>query len=89
MYYKISLSVSLSLTSKLRTGFTWEVDGPFRLSPESGVLAPGEEAQITVLFRPLEARVYQAEASCAFGDQGENSCSMLLQGLCKLLTSVK
>ncbi|XP_062391076.1 cilia- and flagella-associated protein 65 [Sardina pilchardus] len=82
-HHSTQTTFTLRNPSKLRTGFSWEVDGPFQLSPESGVLAPGEEAQVTALFRPLEARVYQTEASCAFGDQGENSCSMLLQGLSK------
>ncbi|XP_041929012.1 cilia- and flagella-associated protein 65 isoform X1 [Alosa sapidissima] len=82
-HHSTQTTFTLHNPSKLRTGFSWEVDGPFQLSPESGVLAPGEGAQVTALFRPLEARVYQTEARCAFGDQGENSCSMLLQGLSK------
>ncbi|XP_029557900.1 cilia- and flagella-associated protein 65 isoform X2 [Salmo trutta] len=69
--------------SKLQTGFQWEVPSPFQLCPESGMLEPGQERRITVLFRPREALVYQVQASCAFGDEGENSCTVLLQGLSK------
>ncbi|XP_055727921.1 cilia- and flagella-associated protein 65 isoform X2 [Salvelinus fontinalis] len=69
--------------SKLQTGFQWEVPSPFRLCPESGMLEPGQECRVTVLFRPREALVYQVQASCAFGDKGENSCTLLLQGLSK------
>ncbi|KAK6315486.1 hypothetical protein J4Q44_G00150150 [Coregonus suidteri] len=61
----------------------WEVPSPFQLCPESGVLEPGQECRVTVLFRPQEALVYQVEASCAFGDEGENSCTVLLKGLSK------
>ncbi|XP_041950145.1 transport and Golgi organization protein 1 homolog isoform X3 [Alosa sapidissima] len=67
--------------SELRTGAHWELGIPVQLSSESGVLAPGKEAQVTVLLRPLEVCVYQLKASCAFGDQGEKSCSMLLLGM--------
>ncbi|CAB1346896.1 unnamed protein product [Coregonus sp. 'balchen'] len=68
---------------KLQTGFQWEVPSPFQLCPESGALEPGQECRVTVLFRPQEALVYQVEASCAFGDEGENSCTVLLKGLSK------
>ncbi|MFT7819269.1 coiled-coil domain-containing protein 108, partial [Arapaima gigas] len=70
-------------TSKLRTNFLWEVGLPFQLTPEAGVLNPGEERRVTVVFRPQAALVYQEEATCAFGEEGENRCSVLLQGLSK------
>ncbi|XP_063069090.1 cilia- and flagella-associated protein 65 [Engraulis encrasicolus] len=69
--------------SKLRTGFQWESADPFELCPSSGELSAGEEREVMVFFRPLESRVYQCEASCTFGDQAENTCTMLLQGLAK------
>ncbi|XP_019896730.2 cilia- and flagella-associated protein 65 isoform X1 [Esox lucius] len=69
--------------SKLQTWFQWEVSCPFQLSPERGVLQAHQECQVTVLFRPQEALVYQVEASCVFGEEGENSCTVLLQGLSK------
>ncbi|XP_050976101.1 cilia- and flagella-associated protein 65 [Labeo rohita] len=70
-------------SSKLQTEFKWFVDPPFQLSPENGQLKPGEECRVTVEFKPQQALVYQAEACCAFGDDGENSCTVLLRGLCK------
>ncbi|XP_029113584.1 cilia- and flagella-associated protein 65 [Scleropages formosus] len=70
-------------TSKLRTNFLWEVGLPFQLSPEAGMLNPGEECSVTVVFKPQAALVYQEEASCAFGEEGESRCSVLLQGLSK------
>ncbi|XP_064167568.1 cilia- and flagella-associated protein 65 [Anguilla rostrata] len=76
-------SFLLRNSSKLQTHFLWEVSDPFRLSPEGGVLGPGEECHMTVLFRPQGALVYRVEAVCVFGEQGERRCSVLLQGLAK------
>ncbi|KAF4109419.1 cilia- and flagella-associated protein 65 isoform X1 [Onychostoma macrolepis] len=70
-------------SSKLQTGFRWFVDPPFQLSPETGQLKPGEECRVTVEFTPQRSLVYQAEACCAFGDNGESSCTVLLRGLSK------
>ncbi|XP_052004731.1 cilia- and flagella-associated protein 65 [Xyrauchen texanus] len=70
-------------SSKLQTGFRWSVDPPFQLSPETGQLKAEEECKITVEFKPLEALVYTAEACCAFGDDGESICTVLLRGLSK------
>uniref|UniRef100_A0A671KH62 Coiled-coil domain-containing protein 108-like n=1 Tax=Sinocyclocheilus anshuiensis TaxID=1608454 RepID=A0A671KH62_9TELE len=72
-------------SSKLQTGFGWFVDPPFQLSPETGQLKPGEECRVTVEFKPQQALGYQAEASCAFGDDGESSCAVLLRGLYPLM----
>ncbi|KAJ8383584.1 hypothetical protein AAFF_G00216570 [Aldrovandia affinis] len=74
-------SFLLHNASKLQTHFLWEVNAPFQLSPESGVLEPGGECHVTVLFRPQGALVYQEEANCVFGEQGESHCSVLLRGL--------
>ncbi len=59
------------------------MDPPFQLSPETGQLKPGEECRVTVEFKPQQALVYQAEACCAFGDDGKSSCTVLLRGLCE------
>ncbi len=59
------------------------MDPPFQLSPETGQLNPGEECRVTVEFKPQQALVCQAEACCAFGDDGESSCTVLLRGLCE------
>uniref|UniRef100_A0A8C3A3Z7 Si:ch1073-349o24.2 n=1 Tax=Cyclopterus lumpus TaxID=8103 RepID=A0A8C3A3Z7_CYCLU len=69
---------------KLQTCFQWKCTAPFQLSPEQGLLKPGQESHITVVFRPQEALVYQQQANCSFGEAGdeeESSCSVLLQGL--------
>ncbi|XP_072541753.1 cilia- and flagella-associated protein 65 isoform X2 [Salminus brasiliensis] len=69
--------------SKLRTGFQWTAEPPFELSPLSGFLEPGEAHKVTVTFKPLEALVYQTNATCTFGDDRKSNCTMLLRGLSK------
>ncbi|XP_035860503.1 cilia- and flagella-associated protein 65 isoform X3 [Sander lucioperca] len=76
----------LKNVSKLQTCFQWECAAPFQLSPEQGLLKPGQECHITVLFQPQEALVYQQQANCKFGEEGdkaESCCTVLLQGLAK------
>ncbi|TKS67476.1 Cilia- and flagella-associated protein 65 [Collichthys lucidus] len=70
--------------SKLQTHFQWDCTAPFQLSPEQGLLKPGQQCHITVVFRPQEALVYQQQAYCWFGeeeDKAESCCTVLLQGL--------
>ncbi|KAM3861924.1 LOW QUALITY PROTEIN: cilia- and flagella-associated protein 65 [Diretmus argenteus] len=72
--------------SKLQTCFQWECEAPFQLSPERGLLKPGQERRVTVVFRPQGALVYQQEACCRFGGEGEEAqsrCTVLLQGPAK------
>ncbi|TMS06489.1 Cilia- and flagella-associated protein 65 [Larimichthys crocea] len=72
--------------SKLQTYFQWDCTAPFQLSPEQGLLKPGQQCHITVVFRPQEALVYQQQAYCWFGeeeDKAESCCTVLLQGLAK------
>uniref|UniRef100_A0A8C3A4G6 Si:ch1073-349o24.2 n=1 Tax=Cyclopterus lumpus TaxID=8103 RepID=A0A8C3A4G6_CYCLU len=79
-----STNFLLKNVSKLQTCFQWKCTAPFQLSPEQGLLKPGQESHITVVFRPQEALVYQQQANCSFGEAGdeeESSCSVLLQGL--------
>ncbi|XP_029981230.1 cilia- and flagella-associated protein 65 [Sphaeramia orbicularis] len=76
----------LKNASKLHTSFQWEGRAPFQLSPEQGLLKPGEELPITVVFQPQEALVYQEPVYCRFGgeeDKSQSCCSVLLQGLAK------
>ncbi|XP_031714488.1 cilia- and flagella-associated protein 65 isoform X2 [Anarrhichthys ocellatus] len=76
----------LKNVSKLQTCFQWNNTALFQISPEQGLLKPGQECHITVVFRPQEALVYQQQANCRFGDEGdkaESCCSVLLQGIAK------
>ncbi|KAM3608146.1 uncharacterized protein V6R79_020059 [Siganus canaliculatus] len=72
--------------SKLQTFFHLQCSDPFQFSPDQGLLKPGQECQITVVFTPQEALVYQQQACCRFGEEGdmaESCCTILLQGLAK------
>uniref|UniRef100_A0A3P8SQI1 Si:ch1073-349o24.2 n=1 Tax=Amphiprion percula TaxID=161767 RepID=A0A3P8SQI1_AMPPE len=74
----------LKNASKLQTSFQFECDTPFQLNPKQGMLKPGQECHITVVFQPQEALVYQQHAYCWFGEEGdkaENCCTVLLQAL--------
>eukprot|EP00064_Thunnus_orientalis_P002417 superscaffoldBa00000175_g2424 len=76
----------LKNVSKLQTCFQWECAAPFQLGPEQGLLKPGQGCHITVVFHPQEALVYQQQAYCRFGEEGDNEmscCTVLLQGLAK------
>ncbi|XP_037646659.1 cilia- and flagella-associated protein 65 isoform X1 [Sebastes umbrosus] len=76
----------LKNVSILQTCFQWDCTAPFQLSPEQGLLKPGQECHITVIFQPEEALVYQQQANCRFGGEGdkaESCCTVLLQGLAK------
>ncbi|KAG7241732.1 hypothetical protein INR49_025197 [Caranx melampygus] len=73
-------------SSKLQTCFKWLCPAPFQLNPEQGLLRPGQECHIKVVFQPQEAMVYQQQAHCWFGedeDKAEGCCTVLLQGLAK------
>ncbi|XP_035030976.2 cilia- and flagella-associated protein 65 [Hippoglossus stenolepis] len=80
------ITFPLKNASKLQTSFQWACGAPFQLSPDHGLLKPGQECHITVVFRPQEALVHRQQASCRFGeeeDKEESCCTVLLQGLAK------
>ncbi|KAM4731000.1 cilia- and flagella-associated protein 65 [Anableps anableps] len=79
-------SFPLKNVSKVQASFKWDCATPFQLSPEQGLLKPGQECLITVDFQPLEAQVYQQQAYCRFGEDGDKAdgcCTVLLQGIAK------
>lgn len=71
-----------SFNSKRQAFFIWESAAPFQLRPDQGLLKPGQECRITVVFQPQEARVYQQQVCCRFGegDKADDSCTVLLYG---------
>ncbi|KAK2849898.1 hypothetical protein Q7C36_008681 [Tachysurus vachellii] len=83
VHHSTNTSFLFCNASKLQTCFQWVVEPPFHLSPASGVLEPGQERRVSVTFKPQQALVYQREATCTFGKEGENTCTMLLKGLAK------
>ncbi|CAB1426783.1 unnamed protein product [Pleuronectes platessa] len=80
------ITFPLKNASKLQTSFKWDCGAPFQFSPDQGLLKPGQEFHITVVFRPQEALVHRQRAYCRFGeeeDKAESCCTVLLQGLGK------
>ncbi|CAG5865404.1 unnamed protein product [Menidia menidia] len=76
----------LKNVSKVKTLFQWDCPAPFQLSPDQGLLKPNQECSITVVFQPQEARVYQQQAHCRFGDEEnkeDSCCTVIVQGLAK------
>ncbi|MEQ2201674.1 hypothetical protein XENOCAPTIV_016217, partial [Xenoophorus captivus] len=79
-------SLPLKNVSKVLLSFKWDCAAPFQLIPEQGLLKPGQECLIAVDFQPLEAQVFQQQAHCRFGEDGDKAdrcCTVLLQGIAK------
>ncbi|XP_069838637.1 cilia- and flagella-associated protein 65 isoform X2 [Dendropsophus ebraccatus] len=57
--------------SDLQTRFHWDVPEAFLLIPARGVLDPKCEVRTKVIFQPQVALVYNATATCHFGEQEE------------------
>ncbi|KAM4025635.1 LOW QUALITY PROTEIN: cilia- and flagella-associated protein 65 [Anomaloglossus baeobatrachus] len=55
----------------LQTRFHWDVPEPFLVIPSSGVLDPRGEIRTKVIFQPQIALVYNATATCYFGEREE------------------
>ncbi|RVE57706.1 hypothetical protein OJAV_G00201940, partial [Oryzias javanicus] len=68
--------------SKLQTFFLWDCAAPFSICPARGLLKPEQTCSITVAFEPQEAKAFQQQARCRFGEEEAwtDSCSVLLQG---------
>ncbi|XP_061578921.1 cilia- and flagella-associated protein 65 [Cololabis saira] len=76
----------LKNVSKLPTAFQWDCAAPFQLSPEAGMLKPGKECHIRVVFQPQTELVYQQQVYCRYGEEGDKTdscCGVLLKGLAK------
>ncbi|XP_069588849.1 cilia- and flagella-associated protein 65 isoform X1 [Ranitomeya imitator] len=57
--------------SDLQTRFLWDVPEPFLLIPASGVIDPRCEIRTRIIFQPQIALVYNATATCHFGEREE------------------
>ncbi|XP_008257396.3 cilia- and flagella-associated protein 65 isoform X1 [Oryctolagus cuniculus] len=76
----------------LPTFFTWEFPSPFQMFPATGLLEPGLACQIKVAFQPLVAVIHDAEATCWYGENSRQKCSIQLQAVAKcaqLLVSIR
>ncbi|XP_012401795.1 cilia- and flagella-associated protein 65 isoform X1 [Sarcophilus harrisii] len=73
------------------TFFTWDSPNPFHILPTTGLLEPGSVCQIKVVFQPLVALIYDIQASCWYGEAGEQKTVIQLQAVakcCQLLVCI-
>ncbi|XP_061465321.1 cilia- and flagella-associated protein 65 isoform X2 [Rhineura floridana] len=71
VYDSTEASFTMYNDGDLLTCFSWEVPGPFCLLPARGMLDPGEECTVKVIFQPEVAHVHNVSAICSFGDTQE------------------
>ncbi|XP_027821002.2 cilia- and flagella-associated protein 65 isoform X5 [Ovis aries] len=76
----------------LPTFFTWESPSPFQMLPTTGLLEPGQACRIKVTFQPPMAVIYEAQATCWYGEGSKQKSGIQLQAVAKcaqLLVSIK
>uniref|UniRef100_A0A8C8AGE9 Cilia and flagella associated protein 65 n=1 Tax=Otus sunia TaxID=257818 RepID=A0A8C8AGE9_9STRI len=69
--------------SDLSTVFAWETPSPFYMIPDCGVLDPGAECMVKVVFQPKVAVVYDVAATCWFGGEEKQMKTIQLKALAK------
>ncbi|NXW57489.1 CFA65 protein, partial [Eurystomus gularis] len=67
----------------LVTAFAWETPSPFCMVPDCGVLSPGAECMVKVVFQPKVAVVYDVPATCWFGGEEKQKRTIQLKALAK------
>ncbi|XP_044294405.1 cilia- and flagella-associated protein 65 [Varanus komodoensis] len=82
VYDSTEASFTLYNDGDLLTCFSWEVPEPFCLIPSRGILDPGKECLMKVIFQPKMALVYDIPAICSFGDTPEQK-SIKLKAIAK------
>ncbi|NXM70139.1 CFA65 protein, partial [Serilophus lunatus] len=67
----------------LVTMFAWETPSPFCVIPDHGVLNPGAECMVKVVFQPKVAGVHDMAATCWFGDEEKKKRTIQLKAVAK------
>ncbi|KAM9284669.1 cilia- and flagella-associated protein 65 [Cariama cristata] len=67
----------------LTTAFAWEAPSPFYMTPDCGMLNPGAECMVKVVFQPKVAVVYDVAATCWFGGEEKQKRTIQLKALAK------
>ncbi|NXE89023.1 CFA65 protein, partial [Menura novaehollandiae] len=68
---------------ELITMFAWETPSPFFIIPDHGMLSPGAECMVKVVFQPRVAGVHDVAATCWFGDEEKQKRTIQLKALAK------
>ncbi|XP_066477298.1 cilia- and flagella-associated protein 65 [Tiliqua scincoides] len=83
VYDSTMASFTLSNVGDILTSFSWESPTPFTLIPSRGILDPGEECKVKVIFQPKLALVHNVLATCSFGDTQEQKKTIRLMAIAK------
>ncbi|NXW40579.1 CFA65 protein, partial [Nyctiprogne leucopyga] len=67
----------------LVTVFAWEAPSPFSMIPDCGMLNPGAECTVKVVFQPRVAMMYDVAATCWFGGEEKQKRTIHLKALAK------
>ncbi|NXH10513.1 CFA65 protein, partial [Bucco capensis] len=67
----------------LVTVFTWETPSPFSMIPACGMLNPGAECMVKVIFQPQMAVMCDMAATCWFGGEEKQKKTIQLKALAK------
>nr|XP_025951513.1 cilia- and flagella-associated protein 65 [Dromaius novaehollandiae] len=67
----------------LATVFAWKTPSPFHMIPDWGMLNPGAECMVKVVFQPKAAVLYDVAATCWFGDEEKQKRTIQLRALSK------
>ncbi|NXC20444.1 CFA65 protein, partial [Corythaeola cristata] len=67
----------------LVTMFAWETPSPFYMIPDHGMLNPGAECMVKVVFQPKVAVLYDVAATCWFGGEEKQKRTIQLKALAK------
>ncbi|NWW85581.1 CFA65 protein, partial [Rhynochetos jubatus] len=63
--------------------FAWETPSPFYMIPDCGMLNPGAECTVKVIFQPKVAVMYNVAATCWFGGEEKQKRTIRLKALAK------
>nr|XP_034983136.1 cilia- and flagella-associated protein 65 isoform X1 [Zootoca vivipara] len=77
VYDSTEASFTMYNDGELLTCFSWEVPPSFCILPSRGLLDPGEECTMKVIFQPEMAQVHNISAICSFGDTPEQKAIQL------------
>ncbi|KAM6268884.1 cilia- and flagella-associated protein 65 [Porphyrio hochstetteri] len=70
-------------TGDLVTVFSWEMPSPFSMIPDCGLLNPGAECMVKVVFQPKVAVACDVAATCWFGGEKKKKRTIQLKVLAK------
>ncbi|KAI9333355.1 hypothetical protein DFJ73DRAFT_963215 [Zopfochytrium polystomum] len=74
-------SFPLKNVGELTSAFIWDIPRPFNIIPKTGSLLPGEAVTVVVEFKPEDASVFTATATCTFGDAAQWDRVKVVQAL--------